>query len=255
MFLIVFISSYLLSSTVFATINTEALRDYSITPGLHSSISQGMKIEMGNNDEWEVNLGINLRFLDKSLENSLLPRQSIVFTSDYNLGELDTKKDSSSGFGHLRWTKYLNTNIAFELFSQYEFDEFNQLEKRILLGTGVRLPFIYSEVESFFVGASFMLEQEKIQSQVNDDNNNRLSIYISYLKQLHSKAFFNTTTYFQPNIDRLSDYRISIQNSISFPLNQSLDLSVSNSIKYDHQPLPGVESFDLTLSNQLRFNF
>lgn len=250
-----FISLYFISFASFATINTEALRDYSIDPGLHSSLSQAMELDIGNSKKWEIEFGVNLKYLDKTLRDSLLPKQEVLFTLSYNTGEKNSEKNILNGFSHLRWTKYINPNIAFEIFAQHEFDNFVNLEKRQLIGSGIRIPFIYSKSESFFIGTSIMYEYEILNNEDLSFNKYRLNVYISYLHRFESRAIFNTGLYFQPELTHFSDYRINMQNALTFPLNQNLNFTFSNHIEYDHLPPNGVESFDLSFKNEISYHF
>jgi hypothetical protein len=115
----------------------------------------------------------------------------------------------SNYFLHLRYNIKVNEWLRWEFFSQYQNNDITQIDARFLLGTGPRFKLIKIETFRLYTGILFMYEAEKeLTTPVVKHNDWRNSSYISFTWLPNKSTELISTTYFQPRLDKFSDYRI-----------------------------------------------
>lgn len=165
------------------------------------------------------------------------------------------------GFLHFRNAYRLATNFKAEAFFQTEFDEFRLLKERYLFGSGLRYSLDFNDSNSVLngleivFGSGIMYETEVL----NEEN-----IYISYIWRntnyltlnysLTKTVDFNSVSYFQIDALKGQDYRILNESILLFRISKYLQLTISLNYRYDSEPPPGIQDFDLYLRNGLRIN-
>ena len=96
-----------------------------------------------------------------------------------------------------------------------------------LIGAGIRLKFVDSEVLNGYFGNSYMYEIEKVDTLNQTYYNSRHNAYLSLtfnLKNDDSKTVLalTNTTYFQPLYSDISNYRVLQELRADVPLNEYL---------------------------------
>ena len=119
-------------------------------------------------------------------------------------------KDTDSSFVHGRWIHLLTERWAVEGFVQWEQDEFDNLESRSLVGGGGR--YQVAEIEDVFsvavgLGAFREREVQDLQTYTDETYTTRVNSFVVYQHRLNPQIIVSSTLYYQPNIDRVSDYR------------------------------------------------
>ncbi len=139
-------------------------------------------------------------------------------------------------------------------FADFEFDEFQNLDLRNVLGGGLGWNLLKSERTAldFFGGGS--LNQEFFRNDVT-----RRSAEIVLGEELVHK-FSDSTSFgeklsFYPNISETGEYRLQFDASLSTQLSDWLSWQVSFSDRYLTNPPLGVQQNDVLLSTGLRFAF
>ncbi|MEN0004964.1 MAG: DUF481 domain-containing protein [Bacteroidota bacterium] len=170
-------------------------------------------------------------------------------------GEISTFVNRS--LGHLRYN-YITTDwLTMEAFSQVQFNEVQEIKVRVLHGLGPRFQLIRNDSLQLFLGSLYMYEYEETdETEVlvfNKDH--RLSSYLSCGVQLKSYLILNHVTYYQPNLQNWSDYRISTETSISVQVNKHIALSVGFELVYDTVPPLTVPRAMYSLRNGITATF
>jgi hypothetical protein len=63
------------------------------------------------------------------------------------------------------------------------------------------------------------------------------------------------TGYYQPYLQRFSDFRILSENRFQFRATESVSFNIRLSFRYDREPPTGVEAHDLEIINGLSYKF
>lgn len=159
--------------------------------------------------------------------------------TDIDIPGASAKNFNNRGFVHLRYSRSLNDHFALEGFTQYQFDEIQEIDQRILTGGGIRYRAVDSDRGYFFIGATYMYEYERTSAEEEGlvfNKHHRISMYLSGGAQFNEHVRINSTTYFQPRPDVLSDYRISTVNSLTADLSDQLGLRLQINLIYDARP-------------------
>ncbi len=128
-----------------------------------------------------------------------------------NLGILKIGKDRfvSDGLLHLRYNRKVNEWLRWEFFGQYQNNEITQIDSRVLLGTGPRFKLVKINSFRMYAATLFMQEWEKEQTTPAIHHSGwRNSSYVSFTWLPRDNMEVISTTYFQPLLSKLSDYRI-----------------------------------------------
>ena len=249
-FALLFLSAVSMS---FAQVNTEVYRLRPLRDGFHNAVSANFSFYDGNSEFFKIGGNYRADFLAGDFYS--------VLVLNYQYGEEGNEIFVRNGFSHLRGVYTLFPKVRAEAFTQLGFDDFILLRNRFLVGGGGRFT-LYETSDSLFhlslfLGAGGMYERE----DEGDDTLNVVTIlprstnYISFALNVEKKFGLKIVTYYQPAVTRFEDYRILLDAGIGFEVLSGLSITTSLDWRYDSDPFPGVESFDLTLSNGLTLTF
>lgn len=251
----------LLISLLSAQVNTEALRREDLSPGLHSTLGADLGLIAGNSDL--LQLKSNLRFDYRNGGNHFF------LVGQYQQGSKDRRRFINKGFAHLRGVKALRPRLQVEGFLQREFNEFIDLEGRRLAGGGLRIrwrqregPAEESPPLQLNTGIGLMWEREQIDTsgQAPGDPVHgavaslvRSTNYLVVRWQLDERLTLFSTTYYQVDLRRLSDYRVLWEGRLGFTVTKRLSLTINLDLRYDSEPPRGIKPYDLELTNGISY--
>jgi len=249
-----------LTSLLTAQVNTEALRREDLSPGLHTTLGADLGLIAGNSNL--LQLKSNLRFDYRNGGNHFF------LVTQYQQGRTDTLF-INKGFAHLRGVRALRPRLQIEGFLQREFNEFINLEDRQLAGGGVRIrwrqPHDPSEKPpplQVNTGIGLMWEREQIDTtgQATGDPYHgavaslvRSTNYLVVRWQLDDRLTLFSTTYYQVDLGRLSDYRLLWEGRLGVNLTKRLSLTLNLDLRYDSEPPEGIEPYDLEITNGVSY--
>jgi len=252
----------MLASLLSAQVNTEALRKEDLSPGLHTTLGADLGYIAGNSSL--LQLKSNLRFDYRNGEHHFF------FVTQYQQGSTDTLF-INKGFAHLRGVKALGPRVYVEGFLQREFNEFIDLEDRQLAGGGLRIrwqqrqePSAKSPPVQLNTGIGLMWEREQIDTsgQAPGDPVHgavaglvRSTNYLVVQWNIDSRLALFSTTYYQVDLRRFSDYRILWEGRLGFSITKRLALTINLNLRYDSEPPRGIKSYDLEITNGLSYRF
>ena len=188
----------------------------------------------------------------------LLGSYSLSQFNDIDEPDSAPKNFANNGFGHLRYNYRANRWLTWEAFAQAQYDRIQQIDLRLLAGTGPRLRLVKTDSAQLYFGALYMFEHEEARNEFEapeaytehlmlDDH--RLSTYLSAGFRFTSYLTLNHVTYFQPNLSNFSDFRISSETSLSIKLTDRLSLRTYFQLIYDTEPLIPVPNAMYVLNN------
>ena len=169
---------------------------------------------------------------------------------------------ASEGFLHARWTRMWVPRFGTEAFTQYQFDAFQRLHRRTLVGYGVRVELVHTRRGRLAAGSSFMHQQERLERPASPTDEapsyweQRWSNYVSARIAARDGGWAaGTTAYVQPRIGAAGDYRLLDESQVSVRLTGALALTVAVSVAHDSRPPAGVKPTDVRMFDSVRLTF
>lgn len=253
--------------------------------------AESLRVSMLKGKEnWAGNAGVSFSFIKNTNEIFIVNTSVAVgynggenlwmIISNINFNKIDGDAFQNSGVQHFRYNRELNKRMAFEAYLQGQYDKISNVDFRGLAGMGLRFELTNHDKNletnetrekgksRVYFGSSIMYEYEKsTEVEANIVQRDfRSSNYISFTI-LPSKQFtIVSTTYYQPKIDLLKDYRLSsvIDLNIGFSSKEEenektfwdkLTFNMSFSYNYDAFPVIAIPKTQYSLTNGLRFSF
>lgn len=227
-FLLVFALVPLQSPLAF--INIESLRQ-GIESGFSGSSGTEISGASGNTDVFE--LGLNSRNIYKKNQ------REYILIGTYEYGEASELKNANKGEGHARYAQGFSESWKWEIFGQVEFNEFQNLELRSLLGGGLRSNLFSDKKNSLYLGVGLFYEDETLKNTA-DQANFRMNFYLSFRSLINQGVEFIFITYYQPNTQIITDERFRVTTGLEVKISKSLSMVSTYNFARDTKPPPGV---------------
>lgn len=258
----------LLPALASAQVNTEAYRARFGEPGWHGDAHLAFALRDGNSESLNLGAGFRLQkatpFASYSEEEQDFrsPRRLFFLVADYAREEQSDERSVNQGFGHLRFTHMVEAVWGWETFLQVEYDEFTRLDRRVLLGAGLRWAVDETPQRVFHLGTGLMAESERLDAvagaaprETSDVVRSTSYATLVWRFGVEGRAALRSTLYVQPRVDDVEDLRILEEAALDVALTQRLSLGLSLVVEHDNRPPAGVERTDLYLTNRLRVSF
>ncbi len=181
---------------------------------------------------------------------------TVLSVNSLNLTVVNKTKPVNDGFQHFRYGYKLKEHYIFETFVQGQYNHNTRIRARYLMGIGMLFKVFETEKDSLqlFTGVHYMPEyEEELGGQIN--RHHRLNSIISFSAPFENKSKFDLVMYIQPDIARLTDFRVSSQASYEIPITTKLLFRVSFAVFYDTHPPEGLQTTFLSARNSLKYKF
>ncbi len=196
------------------------------------------------------------------IENDFLFRyqngsNQIWVLSSVHFNFSDEVNFAQSGFMHVRYVRRFSDKWEFELFNQVQTDRPLRIDRRTLYGFGPRYGVDEQGSFQFHTGHLAMYEEDlELESGIRHYDW-RLSSYISMNWEVKDRFTWSFVSYYQPRFDDWSDWRLSLQNQLSFKLGEHWAFTVSGSLNYDAQPVvdPDIPNLTYKVDNGIVVRF
>lgn len=230
-----------------AQINTERLRKEA-EPGLNLTLDLGGGFASGNTDFLQLNLGGRLDYVRED--------DSAFLVSNYRFYEVDEVVDISNAFAHLRYNRPLVPRLVAEAFGQVERNDQTLLERRYLVGGGLRYEVFDRETVAVAVGTTPMFEYERLTPATMEEPTHyaRLSNYASLRVEVSETAEAFGVVYIQPRFSEFDDYRLLHESRLDVQLTEHFKVRVRAATRHDSQPPIGVEATDVSIVTGLVYS-
>lgn len=238
----------LLSFSVQAIVNIEKVDIGSNSDSFQGELDFKIAGASGNSENYSSSLGSRFQWNDVST-------QFLVFK--YNYAKSFDVKSKDNTFMHYRFIVNPKLKITTEFFLQAEDNEFKLLNLRTLAGGGYRFR-LFEKAEHYQarLGLGVFYSREEINDILNTvDEVNRLNAYFTFLYKVKEGLDVLITSYYQPDINDFSDYRLLEQMSFEFNLSKSLLYFVTIDINYDSAPVNGLETKDTSYKSGIKYRF
>lgn len=228
-------------------VNVESKRQ-SEEYGWNGQINLGFELTQSTLVEWEFD---NTTFLQWDNE-----KWSVLVLNETNIDKGEDISFVNDGYQHLRISRKLNDTYTVEGFAQSQYDEIRDIKNRQLYGGGIR----HSTDNHNFFGVSGFYEFElqegnEIQEEGLVETNLRLSAYAQVNIDLLKFISIRSTTYLQPSVLDISDFRVTNQTDLFFKFTEQLFFSSSFEGSYDSNPVVTIPNFTFNVENGLGFEF
>jgi hypothetical protein len=161
----------------------------------------------------------------------------------------------NSGFAHVRYNRKITSSLLrMEIFAQYQYNKALEVGQRVLAGIGPRFKIIDTKMFRAYAASLYMYEYQESVDKTIIERNHRTSSYLSFTFEL-DRVEFSHTSYFQPNMRELADYRLLSQSDIMFKIIDNLKFKTGFNYRFDTRPFPGVPKTTYYLTNGLVFEF
>ncbi len=261
-----------LAAPAAAQVNTEKMRVGANEPGWGGTFDVNASLQRGNTEREILGAGARLQYAwpqveadgageTESDDETTGPANVVFLVSNYSFTRLNDNRYVNNAQGHLRFIRQHSPRISFEVFGQYQFNEFIRLEDRFLAGGGGRFALIQAERTEVFAGVGYMLEQETLDlpAALPDGTSSEHHRSTNYLTVRYNskdeRLRLIQTLYAQPRLDDPEDFRLLSETSFEIQLFRQLALAVSLNVAHDSEPPTGVKETDVVLSNSLRYSF
>jgi hypothetical protein len=206
--------------------------------------------QLTQNTQQIISLGNNIHMQYAHHEHKFLILNDISFVK---AGSTDF---INSGYQHFRYSYKVNKRITWETFVQGQYNAILKIKSRLLVGCGPRFRIIKREDFKMYVACLYMREYEEIRTTPMQFNNaNRLSAYVTFTWAITDNCEFSTTTFYQPNLADLTDYRIAGDGAFEIGLTKKLTFKITYNFLYDTRQPVGIPNFIYSVRNGLGFKF
>lgn len=237
----------LLGSLSAQVVNIEKKRKKDKESGIQGNFDLSFNLIQASSEIIQAKNNIKLQYYKK--------KHTALFFNDISLSQIDGNKYLNDGFQHFRYNYDLIGNaVIAEAFVQHQYNTIKKLEKRFLFGAGPRFKLADTDTFRLFVGPLSMFEYELLDND-SITRKYRMSFYVSLSYSFNELLNFNHISYYQPNYNDFSDFRLSGESSLNIKVTDKLALKVSFNIAYDATPPPGVNDLFYTWLNGLSYSF
>ncbi len=227
-------------------INIESKRFLKDTNGFVGTTSANFSINQ--NISQVMNFGVNQHIQYKYNRSRLLSISDLVFIK---AGKTDFV---NAGYQHIRYNYKINALITWEVFLQAQYNRILLLDRRYLAGTGPRFRVLKKENVKIYTACLYMYEYQSQNNDSIEQYNNRLSAYVT-LSIGFKKMEFTSTTFYQPNLADLNNYRVANDSSFELGINKSLNFRAGFNLLYDTRQPIGIPALTYIFKNGLTYKF
>ena len=247
---------FVLAVSAKAQVNIETLRRLDSKPGWYNDIALSLTYQSGNTDL--------LRFKSSLRSDYWFDRYHTFGIVTFQQGKQGGKLYTDKGFIHIRGARSIIKRLGVEIFLQKQFNESILLQDRNLAGGGLRISALKQRTDTkntglnLYLGIGGMWENETINDKQHGEIETsiiRSTNYISAAWHIDNRFSVVITGYYQPYIQRFSDFRVLSESRFDFHVTKTVSVNTRLNIRYDSDPPTDVEAHDLEIVNGLSYKF
>ncbi len=230
-------------------VNIESLRRVNDTSKWSGFTSLDVNLTKNTNTIFNLKNSIHVQYRYK--------KHLALLVNTIDLKEANDEALVNKGIQHLRYNYNITPKIAWEFFLQSQYDDISNIKFRGLVGTGSRFTLYASQKYNFYLGTLMMYEYEETKTETATiyESDIRGSAYFSCRIYPTDNISFISTTYYQPKINAVDDYRISSETSLLLKIIANLSFKTSFYYTFDAFPAEGVPSSQYKFTNGLLYSF
>lgn len=145
---------------------------------------------------------------------------------------------------HLRHNREFGGRWATILFSQVQANPFQRLESRWLFGAGLRRDLLDDKQGTLAVGATPMLEIERLNHQDGHLTRGRMSVFVHAARDLSDNTRLDLVAFWQPLFSDLAAARTTGTLTMTVDVTGSVDVKLGAAVEDNAHAPEGVERTD-----------
>jgi len=243
-----FVFFVLFSVSSFSQIlNVERLRKATDTTGWSGSVAFDFTLARSVNDFFIVANNIHVQY--KLTKHLFLLKNQLRFV------KIEGENFSNNGITHLRYNYKWKPKITWEAFVQGQYNKVSKIDLRLLAGTGPRFKLSKLENYKFYLGTLIMYEHEELSDGSTTSRDFRGSAYFSFSMYPNDIFSFVSTTYYQPLLNDLGDYRIASESSVAIKAFKNFAVKMTYLFTYDETPAEGIQNSQYRFATGILYSF
>jgi len=168
--------------------------------------------------------------------------------------------------GRLRYDRFLASSFTVFGAVSARHDRFQGLELRINLDPGLGYYFIDQEKQQLWLEAGYDFQHDirrddAIAAAEADDlplgkTSDRHSVraFVGYTAELNDSVSVASGLEYLQGLDPATNYRLNWDGSVNSAVGRGFSIATAVSVRYDHNPIPGVENTDIITSISLVYH-
>lgn len=168
----------------------------------------------------------------------------------------------NTGFTHLRGHFWRVSKRSAEIYTQYSYDNFRQVNPRILVGANARYKVFEGDNISWSFGLGPMFEWEQWTHPHTDEIVNvelvKANVYSSFRIEINENLDYNGLIYYQVGYDPgINDarHRVSHTSNIIAKITKKLSFTFTIELHYEDKPIVPITPFIYSIRNGIAFSF
>ncbi len=155
-------------------------------------------------------------------------RNLTLLLLNLNMLRADKQDFARQAFAHLRYNYKLSDTWIWEAFTQVQTSPIQLLQQRNLVGTGIRYRLLKSKDgrQRMYLGAALVGEQNQFTGAETKQSHYRSSNYLSMTFRPGKQVTLITTTYWQPVLGLIKNYRLSSEWVLKVDITKKLAFTV-----------------------------
>jgi len=213
-------------------VNMESKRYQTDTTGWAGSVGGNFSLTNYGQKVYAVNANAHAQYKSK--------KSLYLFLGGYGFLKGDNQSFIDHSFLHFRYNYKLSNLVRLEAFTQIQQNMVTKIQFRYLVGAGPRFKLVGKEKLRLYFGSLPMYEIEKETGKASRIYDWRCSSYLSLTFLPNKQTELTTTTYYQPVLFDIGDYRLLNQSTFKISASKRISVVISWNYQYDASPAAGV---------------
>lgn len=219
-------------------------------------------LDQAAGERWYTTLGLsldasggNVEYTEVDFSGALGFRGEtnfVRFYPAYRVRSQDGDRQEDEKSLHLRHSYTFSPRLRSFAFVQYQSDLALALDRRFLVGGGMRKRVVELEGGGVDVGLGVMWESERVTGQATETDYRGANLVVASGKA--GNVDLNFTGFYQPRLTNWRDVRLAGSGTAAVPLGSRLALTVAARWRKDTDPPAGVLQEDYGITVGLRFS-
>ncbi len=230
-------------------INVETMRKKTDSAKWTGSVSLDASLIKNKNSIFKIANKADIQYNNK--------KELWLFVNDLKFEKAAGESFVNKGTQHLRYNYKVTETIKMEAFTQAQYDAISEIDFRGLIGLGPRFKLSSNDDYRFYLGTMVMYEYEKASEveahRIHKDF--RASTYFSFSIYPTEIIGIISTSYYQPRLNALNDFRLSSTTSVLFKILENLAFKTTFIYNFDAYPVVTIPKSQYEWTNGLMFTF
>ncbi|MCB1647667.1 MAG: DUF481 domain-containing protein [Pseudomonadales bacterium] len=237
------------SSTALAIVDVQDSYSSVLEDGVTNTLGFSFSGASGNDDSSKAEISEHFHWRANAT--------TLMFLASWERGDSNGNDTADNSFAHLRYVRRLTDTFAIESYLQFQQDQFVELQRRRLLGAGVRFELWEQQNDRrLAVGAGLMQEYERYTGATDETRELRANLYASVSLPLSDGGpVFTLSSYLQPALDDWGNLRTVNNMSLKADIAQAFAVKFSLGYHYNGEPVRGVDKGDFKYATSLEYTF